>query len=90
MRKIKEVLRLHFEAGLSAGQIAKICELGKGTVRRFLTRAEGAGFWSANSAASEALSRPRVSAACRRDHARSSSPNKSRWRTVSRPSSPIC
>jgi hypothetical protein len=43
MRKIKEVLGLHFEARLSERQIAKICELGKGTVRRFLTRAEGAG-----------------------------------------------
>jgi transposase len=43
MRKIKEVLRLHFEAGLSERQISKICVLGKGTVRRFLKRAEAAG-----------------------------------------------
>ena len=43
MRKIKEVLRLHFESGLSERQISKICVLGKGTVRRFLKRAEGAG-----------------------------------------------
>jgi hypothetical protein len=43
MRKTKEVLRLHFEAGLSERQIAKICVLGKGTVRRFLKRAEAAG-----------------------------------------------
>jgi len=42
MRKIKEVLRLHFEAQLSERQIAKICALGKGTVRRFLQRAEAA------------------------------------------------
>jgi DNA-binding transcriptional regulator LsrR (DeoR family) len=40
MRKIKEVLRLHFEARLSERQIAKICALGKATVRRFLQRAE--------------------------------------------------
>jgi hypothetical protein len=40
MRKIKEVLRLHFEAQLSERQIANICALGKGTVRRFLERAE--------------------------------------------------
>src|ERR1044071_7156625 len=40
MRKIKEVLRLHFETRLSERQISKICALGKGTVRRFLKRAE--------------------------------------------------
>jgi transposase len=43
MRKIKEVLRLHFESRLSERQISKVCVLGKGTVRRFLKRAEGAG-----------------------------------------------
>jgi transposase len=43
MRKIKEVLRLHFESGLSERQISKICVLGKGTVRRFLKRAGAAG-----------------------------------------------
>ena len=43
MRKIKEVLRLHYEAGLSERQISNICALGKGTVRRFLKRAETAG-----------------------------------------------
>ena len=42
MRKIKEVLRLHHEARLSEREIAKICALGKGTVRRFLQRAEAA------------------------------------------------
>ncbi|PYT24743.1 MAG: hypothetical protein DMG57_27555 [Acidobacteria bacterium] len=40
MRKIREVLRLHFEARLSERQISNICVLGKGTVRRFLKRAE--------------------------------------------------
>ena len=40
--KIKEVLRLHFEARFSERQISKICVLGKGTVRRFLHRAEAA------------------------------------------------
>jgi hypothetical protein len=34
MRKIKEVVRLHFEAGLSERQISKISVLGKGTVMR--------------------------------------------------------
>jgi transposase len=43
MRKIKEVFRLHFEAGLSERQISNICLLGKGTVRRYLKRAEAAG-----------------------------------------------
>jgi hypothetical protein len=43
MRKIKEVLRLRLEAGLSERKISKICVLGKGTVRRFLKRAEAAG-----------------------------------------------
>src|SRR6476469_4377197 len=43
MRKIKEVLRLHFESGLSERQISKVCLLGKGTVRRFLKRAAAAG-----------------------------------------------
>src|SRR5579863_3305701 len=43
MRKIKEILRLHFEAGLSERQIANICALGKGTVRRYLKRVEAAG-----------------------------------------------
>jgi transposase len=43
MRKIKEVLRLHFESGLSERQISNICVLGKGTVRRFLKRTEAAG-----------------------------------------------
>jgi len=33
---------LHFEARLSERRIAKICALGKGTVRRFLQRAEAA------------------------------------------------
>ena len=42
MRKIKEVLRLHHEARLSERQIANVCALGKGTVRRFLERAEAA------------------------------------------------
>jgi len=40
MRKIKEVLRLHHEARLSEPQIANVCALGKGTVWRFLERAE--------------------------------------------------
>jgi transposase len=55
MRKIKEVLRLHYEARLSERQIAKSCALGKGTVRRFLQRAEAAAVsWPLPSALDEA------------------------------------
>ena len=43
MRRIREVLRLHFEAKLNERQIAKICSVGKGTVRRYLKRIAGAG-----------------------------------------------
>jgi len=43
MRQIREVLRLHFEAKLNERQIAKICAVGKGTVRRYLKRIAGAG-----------------------------------------------
>src|SRR4051794_11426411 len=42
MRKIKEALRLHFEAGMSERQIAGACGVGKGTVRRYLKRARAA------------------------------------------------
>ena len=43
MRQIREVLRLHFEAKLNERQIAKICSVGKGTVRRYLKRIAVAG-----------------------------------------------
>jgi transposase len=43
MRRIREVLRLHFEAQLNERQIAKICSVGKGTVRRYLKRITAAG-----------------------------------------------
>ena len=43
MRRIREVLRLHFEAKLNERQIAKICSVGKGTVRRYLKRTAAAG-----------------------------------------------
>jgi transposase len=43
MRRIREVLRLHFEAKLNERQIAKICSVGKGTVRRYLKRIAAAG-----------------------------------------------
>ena len=43
MRQLREILRLHFEAGLSERQIARICLVGKGTVRRYLKRVAAAG-----------------------------------------------
>jgi transposase len=43
MRKIKEVLRLRYEAGLGHRQIARGCSLGLGTVHDYLRRAEAAG-----------------------------------------------
>ena len=43
MRKIKEVLRLRFEVGLSGRQIAHSCGLGRTTVREYLQRAKRAG-----------------------------------------------
>jgi transposase len=43
MRKIKEVLRLHQEIGLSERQIAKSCDLSRSTVKDYLHRAQRAG-----------------------------------------------
>jgi transposase len=43
MRRIKEVLRLRFEAGLGYRQIARSCSLGAGTVHDYLKKAEEAG-----------------------------------------------
>jgi DNA-directed RNA polymerase specialized sigma subunit len=42
MRKPREILRLYFEAKLNERQIAKICSVGKGTVRRYLQRSTAA------------------------------------------------
>ena len=43
MRKIKEVLRLHFEKGLSAREIAGSLDIGRGTIRNYLHRVEQVG-----------------------------------------------
>lgn len=43
MRKIKEVLRLRYEVGLSSRQIAHSCGIGRTTVREYVQRAERAG-----------------------------------------------
>ena len=42
-RKIKEVLRLHKEIGLSARQIAKSCDMARSTVKEYLDRAQRVG-----------------------------------------------
>jgi len=47
VRKIKEVLRLHFEKGFSTRQIAKSLGIGRSTVHDYLYRAEQGGLdWS--------------------------------------------
>jgi len=47
VRKIKEVLRLHYEKGLSTRQIAKSLGIGRSTVHDYLYRAERGGLnWS--------------------------------------------
>jgi len=43
MRKIKEVLRLHYEKGLSAREIARSLDIGRGTIRNYLLRVEQVG-----------------------------------------------
>jgi len=43
MRKIKEVLRLHHEKGLSALEIARSLDIGRGTIGNYLGRAERVG-----------------------------------------------
>jgi len=44
VRKIREVLRLHHEAGLSNRAIAQACRVSNSTVGEYLARAEKAGF----------------------------------------------
>jgi transposase len=43
IRKVKEVLRLKWECGLSNRQIAKSCSIGRATVAEYLCRARAAG-----------------------------------------------
>jgi hypothetical protein len=43
MRHIRQALRLHLEAGLSYGQIARAVGIGKGTVGKFIVLARAAG-----------------------------------------------
>jgi len=41
MRKIKEVLRLHHEKGLSARQVAKSLGIGRSTIQDYLAGTSG-------------------------------------------------
>jgi transposase len=43
MRKVREVLRLHFGAGLSARKVAQSCNIGRSTVGEYIQRAQNAG-----------------------------------------------
>jgi hypothetical protein len=43
VRKIREVIRLHHEAGLSNRAIARVCKISNSTVGEYLKRAEQAG-----------------------------------------------
>jgi transposase len=43
MRRLRDVLRLKYEAGLAHRAIAQACTVGLGTVSSFLTRAKAAG-----------------------------------------------
>ena len=43
VRKIREVLRLHHEAGLSNRAIARVCKVSNNTVGEYLARAEYTG-----------------------------------------------
>jgi transposase len=42
MRKVREVLRLHYGAGLSARQIARSCNIARSTVGEYIERAKNA------------------------------------------------
>ncbi|MDP3051358.1 MAG: IS21 family transposase [Eubacteriales bacterium] len=43
MRKVREILRLHFDAGLSIRQVARSCNIGHSTVGEYLQRARNVG-----------------------------------------------
>ena len=43
MRKVREVLRLHFGAGLSARAVARSCNIARSTVGEYIQRAQNAG-----------------------------------------------
>ena len=46
MRKMREILRLKYESGLSHRDIGRCCSIGRGTVGDYLSRANAAGLSS--------------------------------------------
>jgi DNA-binding transcriptional regulator LsrR (DeoR family) len=55
MRKVREVLRLHFECGRNQREIARSCAIGAGTVSDYLKRARVGGVdWDVARTLSEA------------------------------------
>ena len=56
MRKIKEIMRLKYEAGLSNRAIAGACKVSNSTVGEYLRRAQSAGVgWPLNEIGEEEL-----------------------------------
>ena len=54
MRHIKQVLRLHLEAGLSYAEVGRVVGIGKGTVGKFVLLARATGVdWAAAQALSD-------------------------------------
>ncbi len=71
MRKIREILRLRHEQGLSHREIARVCAIGAGTVSRYLEKTAELGFgWplpgELDDAALEAVLFPRPAPARKR------------------------
>lgn len=61
MRKIKEVLRLHYEAGLSQAKIARVNHISRYTVQQYIMRFTAAGLsWPLDEKISEAVLESRL------------------------------
>ena len=79
MRKIKEVLRLHYELGLGQRQIARCCSISQSTVHGYLKRAESAGLsWPLLPDCDEAQLQERLFGDVWRGHRVSAVPNPTR------------
>ena len=46
MRKVREIIKLHFECGMSIGEIAISCSLSRSAVSGTIARATAAGAYS--------------------------------------------
>jgi len=61
MRKIKEVLRLKYDCGLSAREIARSCQVSRSTVADYLMKAQAAGLsWPEASTLTDTLIEERL------------------------------